>query len=95
VNTDKSLKSSMTALGGLDLLASAVIILDADSCIKYVNAAAENLLESSFKALVQQKLMDLFLNGENLASVFRQALAHQFADKRLDLILERAGRESL
>jgi two-component system nitrogen regulation sensor histidine kinase GlnL len=95
VNTEPPLKSSLTSLSGLDLLASAVIILDADSRIKYVNAAAENLLESSFKALAQHKLMDLFLNGENLESVFQQAMAHQFADKRLDLILERAGRESL
>jgi len=91
----KTTKMPLTSLDGLDLLASAVIILDAESRIKFVNAAAENLLESSFKALYQQKLIDLFQNGENLVSVFRQALEHQFADKRLDLILERAGRESL
>jgi two-component system nitrogen regulation sensor histidine kinase GlnL len=88
-------KTPSTSLDGLDLLASAVIILNVESRIIYVNAAAENLLESSFKALSQQKLMDLFLNGEELASVFFQAVEHQFADKRLDLILERAGREPL
>jgi len=88
-------KASSTSLDGLDLLASAVIILDADCRINYANAAAEHLLESSFKALFRQKLVDLFTNGESLHSVLRQALDRQFADKRLDLVLERTGRESL
>src|SRR5450830_1596571 len=82
------MKTTLPSLDGLDLLASAVIILDA-------NAAAENLLESSFKVLSQQKLSELFLNGKELATLFYQAVAHQFADKRLDLVLERMGREPL
>ena len=61
----------------------------------YANAAAENLLDSSFKSLTHQKLTDLFLNGDELLSVFHQAVAHQFADKRQDLTLERSGRDSL
>ena len=56
---------------------------------------AENLLDSSFKSLTNQKLTDLFLNGDELLSVFHQAVAHQFADKRQDLTLERSGRDSL
>jgi two-component system, NtrC family, nitrogen regulation sensor histidine kinase GlnL len=83
------------SLDGLDLLSSAVIILDAESRVAYANAAAENLLESSFRTLAQQKLDDLFLNGDKLAAVFQQAVEHQFADKRLDLTLERIGREPL
>jgi two-component system nitrogen regulation sensor histidine kinase GlnL len=82
-------------MDGLDLLASAVIILDADDRIAYANPAAEHLLESSFKALAQHKFIDLFLNGDKLSTVFRQAAAHQFADKRQDLVLERPGREAL
>ena len=89
------MKTPLTSLDGLDLLASAVIILDAESRIVYVNPATENLLESSFKALSRQKLTDLFSNGEKLAAVFRQAVERQFADKRLDLLLERANREPL
>lgn len=61
----------------------------------YANAAAENLLDSSFKSLTHQKLTDLFLNGDELLAVFHQAVAHQFADKRQDLALERSGRDSL
>lgn len=88
-------KTSQTSLAGLDLLASAVVILDIEGNITYVNTAAENLLESSFKALINQKLTALFLNGDALTAVFNQAVAHQFADKRQDLTLERPGREPL
>lgn len=83
------------ALNGLDLLASAVLVLDAEGHIAYSNPAAENLLENSSKALIGQTLKDLFINNEELEHVFQQALEHQFADKRLDLTLERSGRESL
>ncbi len=83
------------SLEGLDLLSSAVIILDADGRVAYANPAAENLLECSFKILANQKLDDLFLNGAKLTEVAEQAARHQFADTRLDLALERPGRESL
>ena len=92
---DKAQNPQSVRWNGLDLLASSVIVLDASGRITYVNAAAENLLESSSRALLQQNLSDVFQNGEELVQVFRQALAHQFADKRLDLTLERAGREAL
>ncbi|WP_343588154.1 PAS domain-containing protein, partial [Herbaspirillum sp.] len=89
------MKTNLPSLDGLDLLASAVIILDQRGGIVYANAAAENLLESSFKVLSQQKLPELFLNGAELSALFSQAIEHQFADKRLDLVLERASREPL
>ncbi|MFZ6648205.1 nitrogen regulation protein NR(II) [Undibacterium sp. TJN25] len=89
------MRTPLTSLAGLDLLSSAVIVLDADGSIIFANAAAENLLDSSFKSLTHQKLADLFLNGEELLAVFHQAVQHQFADKRQDLALERAGREPL
>jgi two-component system nitrogen regulation sensor histidine kinase GlnL len=89
------LKTPLTSLAGLDLLTSAVIVLDAEGCILYANDAAEGLLECSFKTLTKQKLADLFLNGEELLEVFDQAVAHQFADKRQDLTLERSGKVAL
>ena len=82
-------------LAGLDLLASAVIVLDGDGRISYANAAAENLLESSLKALSRQKLTALFLNPDELAGICAQALEHKFSDLRQDLSLERLGREPL
>lgn len=89
------MKTTYSSLDGLDLLSSAVLILDADDRVTYANAAAENLLESSFKMLAQQRFTELFLTAEQLAPVLQQAREHQFADKRLDLTLERAGREPL
>jgi two-component system nitrogen regulation sensor histidine kinase GlnL len=88
-------KTTPTSLDGLDLLASAVLVLDAEGSIIYANAAAENMLETSIKALLRQKLSDLFLNAKALVEVCHQAVAHQFADKRQYLVLERAGREAL
>ena len=83
------------SLAGLDLLASAVLVLDADGCISYANPAAENLLESSLKVMQHQRLTEMFLNGDKLQDIFSQAVAHQFDDKRQDLVLERAGRDPL
>ena len=84
-----------TVLNGLDLLASAVIILDENGCIGYANAAAEHLLDSSFKSLQQQKLATMFVNGERIDELFAQAMAQEFSEKRQDLTLERNGRDAL
>ncbi len=84
-----------SSLGGLDLLASAVLILDAEGRIAYANAAAESLLENSLKVLHKQRLADMFINGEKLSAIFEQAREHQFDDKREDLVLERVGRSAL
>lgn len=89
------MKIPVTSLVGLDLLASAIIILDQNGVIAYANAATENLLESSFRTLKTQRLVDLFHNGEVLDTIFQQAVERQFADKRQDLTLERNGREPL
>ena len=83
------------SLGGLDLLASAVLVLDQQGRIAYANAAAESLLESSFKVLNQQRLPDLFINGEKLTTILDQAKQHQFDQKREDLLLERVGKSPL
>lgn len=90
-----NLKTSLSSLAGLDLLSSAVILLDAKACIIYANPSAESLLGSSVKTLMDHKFSDLFVNGEELLTVFFQAVGHQFEDKRQDLKLERLGRESL
>jgi len=87
--------SPQHGLDGLDLLASAVIILGPDYRIVYANPAAEHLLESSFKALAQHAFSELFLNGEQLSALLLQAVENQIADWRQDLTLERPGREPL
>lgn len=88
-------KKPLNSFGGLDLLASAVLVFNAEGRISHANPAAENLLENSSKALIGHTLTELFINHEELDEVFQQALEHKFADKRLDLTLERVGREPL
>jgi len=80
---------------GLDLLASSVLVVDAAGSVRYANPAAEHLLEVSVKSLSRQKLAGLFLNGDELDALVRQALAHKYADLRQDLTLQRSGREPL
>jgi two-component system nitrogen regulation sensor histidine kinase GlnL len=84
-----------TAIAGLDLLASAVLLIGADGLIGYANAAAENLLESSLKTMQGAPLHSLFLNAEELVHLCQQAAGHQYADLRQELMLERSGREPL
>ena len=85
----------MALLNGLDLLASAVIILDAEGCVSYANPAAEHMLDCSLKSLLHQKLSSLFVNGEAIDEIFEQAMTQQFSEKRQDMTLERSGREAL
>ncbi len=83
------------SLAGLELLASAVLILNEAGRVMYANAAAEDLLDSSAKALSHHKLAEIFTNGAELAAICQQAKAHMFADKRQDLSLHRNGRPPL
>jgi two-component system nitrogen regulation sensor histidine kinase GlnL len=80
---------------GLELLASAVLVVDAGGLVRYANPAAEHLLEVSVKSLSRQTLSGLFINGDELDALCRQALAHKYADLRQDLTLQRGGREPL
>ena len=45
---------------GLELLATAVLVLDAQQIVRYANPAAENLLGASAKSLVGQPFAQLF-----------------------------------
>jgi two-component system nitrogen regulation sensor histidine kinase GlnL len=88
-------RSAQDRFAGLDLLASAVLVVDTGGLVRYANPAAEHMLEVSVKSLSRQKLAGLFANGEELGALCTQALAHRYADLRQDLTLQRAGREPL
>jgi two-component system nitrogen regulation sensor histidine kinase GlnL len=80
---------------GLDMLASAVLVVDVDGLVCYANPAAEHLVEVSAKSLSRQRLAGLFINGDELGALCEQARAHKYADLRQDLTLQRTGREPL
>jgi two-component system, NtrC family, nitrogen regulation sensor histidine kinase GlnL len=88
-------KTQIPKTDGLDLLSSAVLLFDADKRVRYANPAAEHLLESSAKTLAGHSLAELFTNAEELEDMFDQALRHEFADKRVEMSLERINRDPL
>ena len=79
----------------LDLLATAVVLLDAHGHVAYANPAAEDLLDTSSRALLRQPLWSLFTDAAALQVLCAQALEQQPTDFRQDLTLGRAGREAL
>jgi len=83
------------AYSGLDLLASAVLLLDVDLRIVYANPAAENLLEQSARTLHGQAFVKLFVDAEGLGQQLLQAIAEQRGLFNQALDLARADREPL
>ena len=82
-------------LNGLDLLSSAVIILDRTRHIQYVNSAAEGMLGFSLKVLKNQRLKQLFLNGEELDSICRDVWMHETVEIGRDIVLHRLAKRPL
>ncbi len=85
----------MKTLTGLDLLATAVLILDSQGRVGYANPAAEDMLEMSAKVLCGQKLKDIFAGNSKLEAICGQAGDNGITEKRQDLTLERPGRAPL
>jgi two-component system, NtrC family, nitrogen regulation sensor histidine kinase GlnL len=51
---------AVAALAGLDLLATAIVLIDQGSTVRYVNPAAENLFELSSKNFVGHTITEIF-----------------------------------
>ncbi|HEY7674693.1 MAG TPA: nitrogen regulation protein NR(II) [Burkholderiales bacterium] len=83
------------AFPGLELLATAVVLLDEELRVKYVNPAAEALFAVGRRSLLEQHFPALFADSSPLDSLLRQAIREErgFADQ--DLILTQPGHESL
>ncbi len=75
------------AYAGLELLATAVVIVDASRRIVYVNPAAENLFELSKKQLVGHRLGDAFTDSSALAAAIDKAVASgaSYTEQELEL----------
>src|SRR5437016_13624026 len=83
------------AFPGLELLATAVVLLDSELQVKYVNPAAETLFAASRKSILDQPFPGLFADSGSLAGLLHQAIREErgFADQ--DLILVPTGQEPL
>ena len=81
--------------GGLDLLASPVVVLDADANTLFLNPAAEQLFEISVRIAAGQPFARLFVDGAAIDRLLDEARARRFDETRTELSLTRPGRESL
>ncbi len=82
-------------LAGLDLLATAIMLVDRELTVRYANAAAENLFELSTKALVGHTLLDIFSDDRVLAGAIEYARANNCSYTEHDLKLGAGGHDKL
>ncbi len=80
------------ALSGLDLLATAVILVDHDDVLRYMNPAAENLLEVSSPQVVGHAIADVFADHELLARALQYARKNNCSFSEHDLAIAVSGR---
>lgn len=59
---------------GLDLLASAVLLIDDGQCIRYLNPAGENLLAVSSRSVIGRRLGDVCKCSSTLQSAIDNGL---------------------
>ncbi|HWS74828.1 MAG TPA: nitrogen regulation protein NR(II) [Quisquiliibacterium sp.] len=82
-------------LSGLELLASAVVVLAVDGRVAWLNPAAEQLFELSAKVVTGASFARLFVNRGAIETLVREARANAFGIKRQEMSLERSGHEPL
>jgi len=83
------------ALAGLDLLATAIVLVDRELTVRYANPAAENLFELSTRALVGHALVEIFAEDRVLSDAIEYARANNCSYTEHDLELATAGRSKL
>ena len=83
------------SFSGLDLLASAVVLVDDDYAIRYLNPAAENLVAASTKILAGHPLSEVINYSHGLQTALDEALANNWAYTGQNIELKRADGDSL
>jgi two-component system nitrogen regulation sensor histidine kinase GlnL len=83
------------ALSGLDLLATAVVLVDEALAVRYLNPAAENLFEVSSNSVTGQGLERLFADTAMLRAAIGYARANNCSYTEHDLELGANGRARL
>ncbi len=80
------------ALSGLDLLATAVILVDNAGVLRHMNPAAENLLELSRSHMVGQGITEVFADHDVLAAALHYARTNNCSFFEHDLMIAVSGR---
>ena len=82
----------LAALSGLDLLATAVIVVDHADVLRHMNPAAENLLELSSSHVVGQDIATVFADHDVLAAALLYARNNNCSFSEHDLAIAVSGR---
>ena len=80
---------------GLDLLSSAVILLDASLAIRYMNPAAENLLATSGQQVHGRRLLDVIHASAGLQKAFDNAVDNNWSYTGHNIEIRREDQEPL
>jgi len=82
-------------LPGLEFLATAVVVLDDELAVAYVNPAAESLLDNSAKGLLGHRFADLFSGDPALQETLSRARDTHWDYSAQSVSYTRAGRDPL
>ncbi|HXR59097.1 MAG TPA: nitrogen regulation protein NR(II) [Burkholderiales bacterium] len=86
---------SAAAYAGLELLATAVVALDAGYVVRYANPAAEDLFAAGARSLIGQAFPALFAEPAPLEATLAEALAVHWSYRAQRVSYQRPGREPL
>ncbi|MCK0509492.1 nitrogen regulation protein NR(II) [Aromatoleum anaerobium] len=87
--------SNTGPFAGLDLLSSAIVLVDADLVIRYLNPGAENLFEVSQRRLLGQPLSTLLGEPSGLTAALQNALHKNWSYTGQNLKIARSDSEPL
>jgi two-component system nitrogen regulation sensor histidine kinase GlnL len=80
------------SFAGLDLLATAVVVLDDDFVVRYANPAAENLLTAGAKSLIGQPFLSFFAERAVLERALEEARITHWDYSSQNVTYTRGGR---
>jgi two-component system nitrogen regulation sensor histidine kinase GlnL len=83
------------AYAGLELLSTAVLVVDANGRVRWVNQAAESMLDVSRRILQDQLARGLFAEPHVIDRLLDEAAAGAFGVRRQVMLLRRPLREAL
>jgi len=81
------------AFAGLDLLATAVVVLDDDFIVRYANPAAENLFTAGARSLIGQPFLGYFAEGAELERSLEEARVIHWDYSARNVTYVRMGRQ--
>jgi two-component system nitrogen regulation sensor histidine kinase GlnL len=89
MTTEPMPKSESASEIVLSNLSTAILVLSDGHTIVFANQAAENLLKESASQMAGQRLIELIINGEELAEIVREAAMTNktFTRRRMQLLL--------